>query len=244
MGITKGGIKMDIALFKDVTTEEFLVEIEAEGKKYEGLYVDMDNAPERKYVKDKASTITALLKTLDRARIDKSKQYKLNVEAEASSIKERLQAANEPFTLLIDEHKEKRAKILADKKASEEAQALLVQIGDDHEVGLLMNKTFEFDREQELKAQLEHEKQLTKEREEYAEQQVKLAEERRKQSILDGLERERNAENARLANVEHVRAINKAILFEMCECGLDTDRSMEFIKLIAKKQIPQLTINY
>jgi len=60
---------MEIAIFKEVTTESALIELEAEGKKYDGLYVDMDKAPERKYVKDKAAFIAGLLKKLDRTRI-------------------------------------------------------------------------------------------------------------------------------------------------------------------------------
>ena len=43
---------MDITIFKELTTEEQLVELQLEADKYTGLYVDMSNAPERKYVKE------------------------------------------------------------------------------------------------------------------------------------------------------------------------------------------------
>ena len=85
---------MEIALLKDITTEGFLVEIEAEGKKYDGLYVDMDNAPERKYVKDKADGILQLLKKIERKRIDALKEYKNRVEKDALDITERLKIEN------------------------------------------------------------------------------------------------------------------------------------------------------
>ena len=64
---------MSITLFKEITTEEALSKLEADGKKYTGLYVDMEDKEQRKYVKDSAALIIGLLKKVDRARIDKSK---------------------------------------------------------------------------------------------------------------------------------------------------------------------------
>lgn len=235
---------MEIAIFNDLTTESFIQELEADGKKYQGLYVDMNNKDERKYVKEQAVKINDLIKRIDRKRIDESKRYKAKVEKEASSIIGRLKVANEPYNLLIDLHKAERAKILADEKRVIELKALAAKMEDDHEMGLLMNKSFEFDREQELKAKAEHEKQLANEREEYAAQQVKLSEQRNEQEAKDKLERERSAESARLANIEHVRAVNSSILFKMMECGLSENESKEFIKRIARRQIAYLKINY
>lgn len=235
---------MEIAIFNDLTTEGSIQELEADGKKYQGLYVDMNNKDERKYVKEQALKINDLIKRIDRKRIDESKIYKAKVEKEASSIIGRLKVANEPYTLLIDAHKAERAKILADEKRVIELKVLAAKIEDDHEMALLMNKTFEFDREQELKAKAEHEKQLANEREEYAAEQVKLAEQRKEQEYLDELDRKREANNARLANIEHVRSVNLSILREMIECGLSENESKEFIKRIAKKQIAYLKINY
>ena len=93
---------MSIVIFKEVTTEEVLQSLEADGEKYTGLFVDMDNAEERKYVKDSASKISGMLKTLDRARIDKARDFKQAIELEATEIKGRLEAANDPYTLLIE----------------------------------------------------------------------------------------------------------------------------------------------
>ena len=62
----------EIKILTSVTTEEVLKGLEVDAKAYEGLYVDMENKPERKYVKDKAALISGMLKTLDRARIDES----------------------------------------------------------------------------------------------------------------------------------------------------------------------------
>ena len=63
--------------------------------------------------------------------------------------------------------------------------------------------------------------------------------------ITEAMERDKvYAENARLADVEHVRFINRLILKEMHGHGLPEKESIEFIKTLARKQLPQLTINY
>lgn len=136
---------MSIVLFKEITTEEVLIELEAEGKKYEGLYVDMEDSKQRKYVKDSATLVNRLLKKVERARIDKSKEYKVNVEAEAKEITARLEAANAPFSLLIEAHNESRKQILAEEKRVEEVKeayrlAVIAQeLRDEHhEMAILL----------------------------------------------------------------------------------------------------------
>lgn len=111
---------MKIAIFKDMTTDEKIAEIEEQSKKYQGLIVDMNNDKERKKVKESASLINDILKKLDRSRIDKKKAYADEVEAEAESIRTRLEKANEPLTKLIDAHKEEQRKIRELEKARQE----------------------------------------------------------------------------------------------------------------------------
>ncbi len=108
--------KNDLVIFSELTTDEKLTELEAQGAKYEGLYVDMSVAEERKYVKDQASFINGMLKKLDRARIDIKKAHAKSVEDEAASIRHRLEQANKPFTLLIDEWNAERKRILDEEK--------------------------------------------------------------------------------------------------------------------------------
>ncbi len=131
---------MNIAIFEEITTEEALLALEADGIKYTGLYCDMDNAKERKYVKESAALIAGLIKKVDRARIDKAAEYKVSVEGQAKIITERLQTANKPFSLLIDAHKEKRAAELAAEKAEQEAQALRIQIEADHNEAIMLDR--------------------------------------------------------------------------------------------------------
>jgi len=235
---------MDITIFESVTTESALRDLEVEGEKYDGLYVDMENAPERKYVKDKAAFISGLLKKLDRVRIDAAKDYKVEVEKQAQAIKSRLQDANSNFQLLIDDYAIERKKILDAEKARKQAILDAEQKELDHEMALLINKTYEFDKAELLREQ-EKQQQIADEEFEAMREEEKARAEANQILITEAMERDKvYAENARLADVEHVRFINRLILKEMHGHGLPEKESIEFIKTLARKQLPQLTINY
>lgn len=235
---------MEIAIFKDVTQEDIINSLEDEGQKYDGLYVDMDNKDERKYVKDKAVDINNLLKKLDRARIDKSKEYKQSVELEAKSIKERLEKANEPFTLLIDEYKEKRAKILAEEKAEQEAKEAFIQLQADHELALLMNNEFDRNYEQMIaereKAERERLADIEQQKEAAAEQarqnEIARHEAARKQEADDKAKRESD-----IAHISGIRTVAKDSLINL---GVSEDVAKKIILAIHNNQIPNITINY
>jgi len=236
---------MEIQIFKEITTADYLAELKAESDKYTGLYVDMNNASERKYVKEKAELVNGLIKKLDRARIDKSKDYKQQVEKEAASIKEQLEIINSPFTILIDDYKAERKKILDAEKARKQAVLDAEQLERDHELALFMNSTFESDREKARQAEIETEKAREIEREEYAAQQVKLAEER--QAALLAAEKQEviNAENARIANLEHCASINRLALNNLIDlCGLTPTQAKDVVKAIIKNKISNVKINY
>ena len=228
---------MNIALFNDLTTDEYLTQLEEEGKKYEGLYVDMTNAPERKYVKEKAQSINDLLKKLDRARIDLSKDYKAKVEKEASLIKERLESANEPFTLLINEYKAERAKILAEEKKKEDARLLAIQKEDDHEMALLINKTYEFDKTEQLRLQKEHDEKIASEAAAEA-----IEQEKQRAARLEQIKK--IEEQERLRNIEHVRGFNSDALNDLINLGLEEEIAKVVVMAIAKGRISHVTINY
>ena len=110
-------MKNEIVIFKALTSNEALAEIELQSEKFVGLTVDMDDAKERKKVKDSELLISDILKRVDRARIDYSKDHKAKVEAEAAMIVDRLTAANKPLTDLTDAYKAKRKQILDAEKA-------------------------------------------------------------------------------------------------------------------------------
>jgi len=139
-----------IVIFKEITTEESLLEIEKSAAKYDGLYCDMSNKEERKFVKDQAEFIGTLIKKLDRSRIDQSKNFKFKVEKEAKYINERLAEANKPFTLLLDEWKAERKAILDAEKAVYEAKEAAIKFLADFDEALMMNKVYDFELKEKL----------------------------------------------------------------------------------------------
>lgn len=228
---------MEIAIFESVVVESALTELEAEGKKYEGLYVDMEDAPQRKYVKDKAALVQTLKKKVDRVRIDAAKTYKLEVENQAAAIHERLDTANAAFQILIDDYTLERKKILDAEKARKQAIIDLDLFNRDHEMALLIDKTYAYDKEQELigirarqdKMRIEAETQA-------AERQERINAAQEQDKI--------NAENARLANVEHVRSYNRAIFSSFIQSGLEHDAAKTATQALIDNKIQNVTINY
>lgn len=235
---------MSIAIFGDVTTEEALIKIEADAEKYEGLYVDMENAEERKYVKAKASTISGLLKTLDRARIDKSKSYKELVEAEALSIRVRLEDANKPFTMLIDEHAKERAKVLALEKEMKAQREAAEQKLIDWDEALTLNKLWEFEaKDRELAAKKEIEDAKVRD-EELQAMAAELAVERERKRIEAEKERALAAEAQRLTDRGYKAKVNGDILAAILKTGITEDQAKAVIKLAANGAAGQMRIMY
>jgi len=235
---------MQVQIFKDITTEDILVDLEKLAEDYTGLYVEMDDPEQRKYVKEKAQSINDMLKTLDRARIDKSKTFKSSVETEALEIKNRLEAANKPFTLLIDEHKADRKKILDAKKAKEEVIEAAKQLELDHEFGLLMNAQWDNDkekREAEKAAEVERiaenaRQELIREQQEQAEYQASID-----KSVKEEAER---LENLRVRDVEHRRAVNQESVNELESLGVTNDQAVAIVKALANNKLTHISINY
>jgi len=234
----------NLVLFSDLTTDEKLAQLEAEGEKYQGLYVDMADKEQRKFVKDQASFVNDLLKKLDRKRIDLSKQYKAQVESEAKEIKLRLEKANSPFTALIDEWNAERKRILDEEKRIQAEKELAEQIERDHEEALQLNRLWDLE-SKEREAQREGERKAQEEREK------QIAEQAAKQALIDTenarqaqLQREENSRLKREADTEHKKQINNAILSVLVENGITEDDAKKVITLAAKGLLPNTQINY
>ncbi len=234
----------NLVLFSDLTTDEKLSQLEAEGEKYQGLYVDMADKEQRKFVKDQASFVTDLLKRLDRKRIDLSKQYKSQVEAEAKEIKLRLEKANSPFTALIDEWNAERKRILDEEKRVQAEIELQAQIESDHDEAIQLNRLWDLEK-------VERERQREIERQQQVEREKQIAEQAAKQALVNA-ENERQAqlqheENARLkreSDKEHKRKVNNSILAVLAENGIDEQDAKTVITLAAKGLLPNTQINY
>lgn len=176
---------MLIELFKEVTTEDVISSYEERAAEYEGLYVDMENLPERKFVKEHAADIKGLRAKLNRARIDLTKQSKLDIDAEFSAIDTRLAKANEPFTLLMDDYQTLRNKVLADEKARKQAIIDAGAMEADHEYALLMDEKYTLAIALEAQKEAEAELERVRERDELVKQAVIDADIRSKQAIED-----------------------------------------------------------
>ena len=234
----------NLVLFSDLTTDEKLAQLEAEGEKYQGLYVDMADKEQRKFVKDQASFVTDLLKKLDRKRIDLSKQYKAQVEAEAKEIKLRLEKANSPFTALIDEWNAERKRILDEEKRIQAEKELADQIQRDHEEALQLNRLWDLEKES-------RERQREIERQKQAEREKQIAEKAAKKALINAentrqmqLQHEENARLKREADTEHKKKVNNSILAVLAENGISEQDAKTVIKLAVKGLLPNTTINY
>ena len=234
----------NLVLFSDLTTDEKLAQLEAEGEKYQGLYVDMSDKEQRKFVKDQASFVTDLLKKLDRKRIDLSKQYKAQVEAEAKEIKLRLEKANSPFTALINEWNAERKRILDEEKRIQAEKELAEQIERDHEEALQLNRLWDLE-------EVERERQREIERQQQVEREKQIAEQAAKQALMNAenarqaqLQQEENARLRREADTEHKKKVNNSILAVLAENGISEQDAKTVITLAVKGLLPNTTINY
>ena len=228
---------MDVVLFKDLTTDEHLTELEANAEEYNGLYVDMEVAEQRKYVKGKAADIKDIIKQVNSARIKKSKDYRLLVETEASSIISRLEKANEPFTLLIEDYDAARKVTLDAEKASKLAIEAAAQKVIDHEYAILLDKSYLADKQEAERLQFEHDEKIRVD----AEENARLSIIRDKEAADQAIELDKAN---RLANKEHVRGINREILEALKNNGVGEFEAKTLITLIAQGKINNITINY
>ena len=111
----------------------------------------------------------------------------------------------------------------------------------DREARLQAEKEAALLREEQLKQQaIEREKQAEIDRQNAVEQERLRIE--REQAAKEAADRK--AEEVRLANVEHMRSINNAILSKLCEIGLDESQAKAVISAIAKGQVPHVSIKY
>jgi hypothetical protein len=228
---------MKIKLFENLIVENALVNLEVEGQKYQGLYVDMNDKDSRKYIKDQAILISNLIKKIETKRIKEIKRYRITVDLEAKSIITRLKIANQPYDLLIDAHKAERAKILADEKLVVKLRMEMIEKENDHEMALLINKTFEYDKAQEQQQKIENEKQIIEEAERKAIARHSASMEQSRQDDI-------NAKNARLANKKHIQMVKTEIYKVLIQFELSDKDAKTVIHLATINELPNLTINY
>ena len=228
---------MNIVLFKDYTTEEALTALELDATNYEGLYVDMDDAEQRKYVKDKASAIKGMLKALEAARIKKAKDYKFEVEREAGEIRTRLENANKNFTLLIDDYTKKRAEILAEEKRIADLKTAQAEKEIDHDDAIICDKLWEFertDRERAAADAIIERQRLDSE----------IAEKAAADAIANKEASDKAKAAANLADKNHCAKINNEILAVLLTLGLNEAQGKMLIGKVVNGLCGNMIINY
>jgi uncharacterized protein YkuJ len=228
---------MNVTIFTELTTTEKLAEITKESEKYIGLYVEMSDPKQRKYVKDQAESIKSIRKTLDAARIKKVKDYAAEVKKEFDDIDLILVEANDPFTLLIDGYAAERKAILDKEKAEKLAIELAVQKDIDHEFAILLDKSYLADKLAAEKAQEERDEAIRIDATNRATQAAKNAQEVTDRAIAQ------DAAN-RLADSNNVRTVNRAIFTGFINAGLEKDAATKATQAIIDSAIPHITINY
>jgi len=228
----------NISVFDSSVTEAKLQYIEKVSKEYEDFVGDMDDNDLRKFVKGKSSETTDIRKALESSRIAINRSNTAKVNAEAKVIDERLAMANKPFSLLMDAHKVKRDKILADKKARQDAKDLAFEIERDHEFALLMDNQVMQDKAAAIQVQMDRDAVI-------ATQAAELA----RAELLRQQEANASAEAVQMA----ARAADKVSVSKILRAakedlmlieGVDEALAKDIVLSIRNNNIRNTTINY
>jgi len=224
--------------YREVTTEAVLIDLEADAQKHIGLWVDMNNGPERKYVKDKAALGKSLIKKLDRSRIDQSTAHKLMLDTEAETIRIRLENIISPYTVLINLHADEQ-KVIRDKaKAIQDAKDLAFEIERDHEFALLMDNQVMQDKAAAKQVQIDRDAAIATQAAELA-----RAEMLRQQEASASAEAVQMA--ARAADKVSVSKILRAAKEDLMLIeGVDEALAKDIVLSIRNNNIRNTTINY
>tara|TARA_R110000803_G_scaffold153578_2_gene218469 strand:- start:98 stop:796 length:699 start_codon:yes stop_codon:yes gene_type:complete len=224
--------------YREVTTEAILVDLEADAQKHIGLWVDMNNSQERKYVKDKAALGKALIKKLDRSRIDQSAAHKLMLDTEAETIRLRLDDIISPYTVLINLYADEQ-KVIRDKaKARQDAIDLVFEIERDHDYALLMNAQVMRDKADAIQAQMDRDAIIATTAADLAREEIKRQQHANKLA-------ETAAEAARLADKESVGKILRAAKEDLMLIeGVDEALAKSIVLSIRNNTIRNTYIKY
>ncbi len=228
---------MNVTMFNELTTDNYLKELTAESETYIGIDADLNIAKQRKYIKDKAATIKGIIKAIGAARIKKSKDYRCLVDAEAVRIIAILEKANEPFTLLIDDYDAERKLVLDAEKLRKANVEAAINKENDHEYAILLDKSYLADKLAADKAQAERDEAIRVDASNRATQAAINAQEATDRAIAQ------DAAN-RAANKNNVRFVQRAIYTAFISAGLDKDAATKATQALIDSKIPHTIINY
>ena len=226
------GIKMPADLLQNHPTEWTSENIKVAINDLENVCIDSS------FEEFEQEAKLAKFETLEKLRTALAAREKYEAEqAELERLrKEQLEREQRERDERIAKEAADKARIEAEAKALAEKQRFEREQKEQAELA---------ERQQREAAEREARLQAEKEAAELRAQQA--AENERKRIEAEQVakaEAERKAEEARLANVEHMRSINNQILNKLCEIGLDEDQAKAVITAIAKNQIPNVSVKY
>lgn len=212
----KGVIRNVESMVIDGSFEEF--EEQAKITKYETIeYLRTTLATREKYEAEQAE--------LERLR--QAEQVRIQQERDAQIARDAVEKANREA--------EEKARFESERVQHEKAES------EQREARLVAEKEAAVLREEALKrkaiddakqAEIDKQQAIEAERQRIEQQQVAQA------------KADREAQEARLANREHMRQINNEILNKLCEIGLDEGQAKAVISAIAKNQVQHVSIKY
>lgn len=226
------GIKMPADLLQNHPTEWTSENIKVAINDLENVCIDSS------FEEFEQEAKLAKFETLEKLRTALAAREKYEAEqAELERLrKEQLEREQRERDERIAKEAADKARIEAEAKALAEKQRFEREQKEQAELA---------ERQQREAAEREARLQAEKEAAELRAQQA--AENERKRIEAEQVakaEAERKAEEARLANVEHMRSINQEILNKLCAIGLDEGQAKAVITAIARNQIPNVSIKY
>lgn len=226
------GIKMPADLLQNHPTEWTSENIKVAINDLENVCIDSS------FEEFEQEAKLAKLETLEKLRTALAAREKYEAEqAELERLrKEQLEREQRERDERIAKEAADKARIEAEAKALAEKQRFEREQKEQAELA---------ERQQREATEREARLQAEKEAAELRAQQA--AENERKRIEAEQVakaEAERKAEEARLANVEHMRSINQEILNKLCAIGLDEGQAKAVITAIARNQIPNVSIKY
>lgn len=228
---TSENIKVAINDLENVCIDSSFEEFEQEAKiaKFETL----EKLRTAISAREKYEAEQAELERLRKEQLEREQRERDDRIAKEAADKARIEAEAKA---LAEQRRVEREKQEAEEKAEREKREAA-----EREARLQAEKEAALLREEQLKKQaIEREKQAEIDRQNAIEQErLRIDREQAAKAEAD-----RKAEEARLANVEHMRSINQEILNKLCAIGLDEGQAKAVITAIAKNQIPNITVKY
>ncbi|MFC0178585.1 hypothetical protein [Thorsellia kenyensis] len=202
---------------------------------YEELYKPLAKIEaEEKRIADEKKAKKKAEELAKQIELDHREALIMNAEFDMEREKARIKAEQEK-----KEANEKLQRELEEKaKAEAEYQAqLAIQQAKNAELEAIRAKEQAEKEKAEALAKAEEEKQAEIAR-------INAENEAKEKARLDAEAKAKAEEEARKANIEHQRTINRAIIAKLEELGLDSEIATVVLKAMAKREIPNVTINY